>query len=112
MIVGFVIDGTSAKTVLIRASGPALSPYLSGFLPDPELELYNSSNVPVGENFGWAGDPEIAAEAASVAAFPWTSTTSNDSALLVTLAPGSYTAQVAGASGDSGISLIEVYEIK
>jgi streptogramin lyase len=112
MIVGFVIEGSSAKTVLIRASGPALSPYLTGFLPDPELELYNSSNVAIGENYGWAGDAEIAAEAASVAAFPWTSTTSNDSALLVTLAPGSYTAQVAGASGDSGIALLEVYEIK
>jgi sugar lactone lactonase YvrE len=112
MIVGFVIEGSSAKTVLIRASGPALSPYLTGFLPDPELELYNSSNVDIGENYGWAGDPEIAAEAASVAAFPWTSTTSSDSALLVTLAPGSYTAQVAGASGDSGIALLEVYEIK
>jgi hypothetical protein len=31
---------------------------------------------------------------------------------LVTLAPGSYTAQIAGASGDSGIALLEVYEIK
>ena len=113
MIVGFVIEGTSAKTVLIRASGPALAPYLSsGFLPDPELELYNSSNVIVGGNDGWNGDPEIAAEAAAVGAFTWTSSTSYDSALLVTLAPGSYTAQVAGASGDAGVALLEVYEIK
>jgi hypothetical protein len=34
-----------------------------------------------------------------------------DSAILVTLAPGSYTAQVSGVSGDSGIALVEVYDV-
>ncbi|HXN35101.1 MAG TPA: hypothetical protein VN877_02955, partial [Opitutaceae bacterium] len=97
--------------VLLRASGPALSPFLSGSLPDPELELYSGSTL-LGTNFGWAGDPVIAAEAASVGAFTWTSAASKDSALLVTLAPGAYTAQVAGASGDTGIALLEVYEIQ
>jgi len=111
MIVGFVIDGSAAKTVLIRASGPALSPFLSGTLADPELQLYSGSTL-LATNFGWGGDPEIAAEAASVGAFAWTSPTSNDSAVLLTLAPGAYTAQVAGASGDTGIALLEVYEIQ
>jgi hypothetical protein len=112
LIAGFVINGTAAKTVLIRASGPAISPYLTGTLVDPELQLYSSGDALLGSNFGWGGDPEIAAEASSVGAFPWTSSTSNDSALLITLAPGAYTAAVAGASGDSGIALLEVYEIK
>jgi sugar lactone lactonase YvrE len=112
LIAGFVISGTAAKTVLIRASGPALSPYLSGTLVDPELQVYSASDALLGSNFGWGGDPEIAAEAASVGAFPWTSATSEDSAVLITLPPGSYTTEVAGASGDSGIALLEVYEIK
>jgi hypothetical protein len=112
LIAGFVISGTAAKTVLIRASGPALSTYLSGTLVDPQLQLYSSSDTILGSNFGWGGDPEIAAEAAAVGAFPWTSATSDDSALLITLPPGSYTAEVAGASGDSGIALLEVYEVK
>jgi hypothetical protein len=32
--------------------------------------------------------------------------------MLVTLPPGAYTAEVAGASGDTGISLVEVYEVQ
>jgi sugar lactone lactonase YvrE len=112
LIAGFVINGTAAKTVLIRASGPAISPYLTGTLADPELQLYSSGDALLGSNFGWGGDAIIAAEASSVGAFPWTSSTSNDSALLITLPPGAYTAAVAGASGDSGIALLEVYEIK
>ena len=112
LIAGFVIEGTSAKTVLIRASGPALGAYLTGTLVDPELQLYSSGNALLATNFGWGGDAIIKAQAASVGAFPWTSATSNDSALIITLAPGEYTAEVAGASGDSGIALLEVYEIK
>ena len=46
----------------------------------------------------------------AVFAFPLPAT-STDSALLVTLPPGSYTAQVNGASGSTGIALLEVYEM-
>jgi hypothetical protein len=49
--------------------------------------------------------------AASVGAFAWSNASSNDSAFLVTLPPGGYTAQVAGQSGDSGLALIEIYEV-
>ncbi len=113
---GFVIGGTTAKTVLVRASGPALAlaPFsLAGTLPDPELTLNDVSTTPstvITGNTVWGGDPEIMATAASVGAFPW-STTGKDSALLITLPPGNYTAGVQGASGDTGISLVEVYEV-
>jgi sugar lactone lactonase YvrE len=112
LIAGFVIGGSTSRTVLIRASGPALAAFnVAGTLPDPELQLYAGSSSLLAANDGWGGDPVIAAAAASVNAFAWTSPTSNDSALLVTLAPGAYTAQVSGASGDTGVALIEVYEV-
>jgi sugar lactone lactonase YvrE len=111
LIAGFVIGGSTSKTVLIRASGPALAAFgVSGLLPDPQLQLYAASTL-VETNDGWGGDSEILAAAASVGAFAWSSPTSADSAILVTLPPGSYTAQVAGASGDTGVALIEVYEV-
>jgi hypothetical protein len=35
---------------------------------------------------------------------------SNDAAILVTLAPGQYTALLSGVGGTTGIGLVEVYE--
>jgi hypothetical protein len=37
---------------------------------------------------------------------------SNDAAILVALPPGSYTAELAGAGGTTGIGLVEVYEVQ
>jgi hypothetical protein len=112
LIAGFVIGGSSAQTVLIRASGPALDQFgVPGTLHDPMLTLYRSDSTAIVTNIGWAGDPQIVSTAASVQAFPWTSATSNDSALLITLPPGLYSAGVAGARGDTGVALVEVYEV-
>ena len=44
-------------------------------------------------------------------AFPLSNAASKDAVLLVTLPPGSYTAQVSGVGGSTGVALIEVYEI-
>src|ERR1700683_2894321 len=47
---------------------------------------------------------------ASVGAFPLLAG-SKDAAIVTSLAPGQYSAQVTGASGDSGTALLEVYEV-
>ncbi|MCX6933142.1 MAG: hypothetical protein NTZ29_10720 [Verrucomicrobia bacterium] len=36
---------------------------------------------------------------------------SRDAALIVTLAPGNYTAQVSGVNDTTGVALIEIYEL-
>ncbi len=111
LIAGFVVGGSTSRTVLIRASGPALAPFgVAGALSDPELQLLSGSTV-IGKNSAWGGDAEIANAASSVGAFAWSDPTSNDSAILATLPPGAYTAQVSGASGDTGVALVEVYEV-
>ena len=112
LIAGFAIGGSTSKTVLIRASGPALVPFgVTGTLPDPQLQLHAGDGSVIATNAAWGGNAQIASEAASVGAFEWSSPSSNDSALLITLPPGAYTAQVAGASGDTGVALVEVYEV-
>jgi glucose/arabinose dehydrogenase len=116
LIAGFIVGGTTSKTVLIRASGPAIgaAPYnVPGTLPDPQLQLYGQgSPAPLlATNAGWSGNPQVSAEAAAVGAFPWTDPSSKDSALLISLPPGAYTAQVSGASGDTGVALVEVYDV-
>jgi hypothetical protein len=117
LIGGFAIGGSTAKTVLIRASGPALNAFgIPGTLPDPHIGLYQSNgdgtSTLLCSNGGWGGSAQIAMAAARVGAFPWGSAPTADSAILVTLPPGDYTAQVAGASGDTGVALLEVYEVQ
>jgi hypothetical protein len=111
LIAGFVIGGTTSRTVLIRASGPALIPFgVTGTLPDPQLQLFSGTNL-LARNSGWGGNPFITASANAVGAFAWDFATSNDSAILATLPPGAYTAEISGASGDSGVALVEIYEV-
>ncbi len=116
LIAGFVIGGSAAKTVLVRASGPAIAsaPFdVPGTLPDPELTLTDlGTGAVLASNNGWNGDSAISTSAASVGAFPWSNPASTDSALLITLPPGNYTATVSGSSNDTGVALVEVYEIQ
>ncbi len=114
LIAGFVIGGSTAKTVLIRASGPALTTFgVQGVLADPQLQLFStaSGNVLLASNTGWNADPKIIAASSSVGAFSWGSATTKDSAMLVTLQPGPYTANVSGTNGETGTALVEVYDV-
>jgi YVTN family beta-propeller protein len=112
LIAGFVISGASSQTVLIRASGPALKAFgLSSTLSDPQLRLFDNNQDLVASNLGWNGSSQIASASATVGAFPWSNLSSDDSAILITLPPGSYTAQASGQSGDTGLALIEIYAV-
>ncbi|WP_414661321.1 immunoglobulin domain-containing protein [Horticoccus sp. 23ND18S-11] len=111
---GFVIGGGSgaAKTVLIRAIGPTLgvAPFnVGGAMADPKLELFSGQAV-IAANDNWGGDAQLTAVGGSVGAFALANAASRDAILLVTLAPGSYTAQVSGVGG-GGAALVEVYEV-
>jgi hypothetical protein len=113
LIAGFVVSGSTSQTVLIRASGPALAAFgVPGTLPDPQLKLYDINQNLITSNFGWGGKTELVSAAASAGAFPWSNPLSNDSAILITLPPGEYTAQASGASGDTGVALVEVYAVR
>ena len=111
---GFVVSGSNPEMVLIRGTGPGLVPFgVVGTLSSPLLSLYatdNGQNTQLAENFGWTGDPDMAQYMAQVGAFALPAN-SADTAMLVSLAPGAYTAQVTSLDGVStGTALIEVYE--
>ncbi|MBL9187733.1 MAG: DUF1800 family protein [Opitutaceae bacterium] len=115
LISGFNIGPGGGKQVLIRASGPALAAFgVGGALADPQLELF-SGQTSTARNDNWntpigGATPVTAANFTAVGAFAFPAG-SRDAALLVTLAPGPYTAQVSGVGGGTGVSLIEVYEV-
>jgi len=122
-ISGFVIGGSQSATLLIRGIGPALSGFgLTGTLSNPTLSLYDGKSVPIASNTGWGTAPlagtssvaasyrqATAADMNSVGAFPL-SAGSADCAMVVTLPPGSYTAEVSGVGSTTGIALAEVYK--
>jgi hypothetical protein len=115
LIAGFVIGGTSSKQVMIRAIGPTLGVFgVTGVLADPRLELYQGGTAaPISANDDWgkaSNAAQIAAAGGSVGAFAL-ALESKDAVLLVTLPPGSYTAQVSGPGTTRGTALVEVYEL-
>lgn len=58
LTVGFAINGTGSKQLLIRAVGPTLGEFdISGFLTNPQLSLFNSAGVMVDANTGWGEAP-------------------------------------------------------
>jgi len=110
LIAGFTVSGSGAMPLLIRAVGPKLTAFGVGdVLVDPKLEIYNGAGVKVTENDNWAS--ALAATFGSVGAFAL-DTGSRDAALLTSLTPGSYTAQVSGIGGGTGEALVEIYEVK
>ena len=56
MIGGFIVQGTGAKRVIIRAIGPELGapPYnIPNALANPTLELHNAAGALIGSNDDW-----------------------------------------------------------
>ena len=121
LIGGFVVTGNSPKRVLVRGVGAALAGFgVAGALADPRLAIYAGTAL-VAQNDDWstptavvgqaaATAAELADAARTVGAFAF-GAGSRDAAVLVTLAPGAYTAQVGGAAGQTGVALVEVYEL-
>jgi len=107
MIAGFISSGSQGQDVLVRALGPSLS---TGGLADPRLELVNSAGSVAASNNDWAGDPAITAATTLVGAAQLEAT-SKESALLKTVAPGSYTALVTGANSTTGRTRLEIYAL-
>ena len=110
--VGFVIEGSAPVTVLVRASGPGLAQFgVTGTLATPTITLSNSQGVSMATNAGWNNSATLQAAFTAVGAFNFPAG-SADSAVVLTLAPGAYTAQVKSSSStDSGTVLMEAYSI-
>lgn len=112
LVGGLVIDGGVEKTVLFRAAGQALAAFgVDDFLRRPLLTVFRSGTA-IATGAAWsaaANAAEIRGTTAALNAFAF-SDGSDDAALLLRLAPGAYTVQVAGADGGSGVALLEIYE--
>jgi outer membrane protein assembly factor BamB/subtilisin family serine protease len=109
LIAGFVVGGGAPVKVLLRGVGPTLSGFnVAGAITQPEIDLFNSAGVVIQTNKGWANDATVAAADTQAGAFTLQSG-SADAAMVATLSPGSYTLQMTGQNGTTGLGLVEVY---
>lgn len=110
LILGFVVSGSADKRLLIRGIGPTLSSFgVTGALSDPRLVIYSTrSSTAVASNDNW--DSSLSSSFDAVAAFRLSPGTL-DAALITTLPPGAYTAQLSGVNNSTGEALVEIYEL-
>jgi len=118
-IAGFVVAGPAGSTekLLLRADGLTLGSFgVSGWLAEPVLTLFDSGGAQIATNQSWRSVPaaiDTAEASLAEGAFLQERPTLGDwdSALLVSLPPGAYTAQVSGLGGQTGVALAEIYQV-
>ena len=115
LITGFIVTGPagSTKRVMVRAIGPSTG--VPGALVDPTLELRDGTGALLASNDNWrttqVGGIITADQVAEITATGAPPTNDAESALIGTLAPGNYTAQVRGVNNTTGIGLAEAYDL-
>ncbi len=108
LIGGFIVFGTGSQDVLVRAIGPSLAAAgVPDSLGDPTLTLYDAQGAQIDFNDDWQDNP--AKDQIEATTIP--PNDPKESAVLDTLAPGSYTAIVRGAADTTGTALVEVYAL-
>jgi uncharacterized delta-60 repeat protein len=105
LIGGFIITGSQPKKVMVRAIGPSLP--LADVLPNPTLELHDGMGTLITSNDNWMDAPNKQ-EIIDSALAP---TNDLESAILLSLDPGLYTAIVRGVNDTTGIGLVEAYDL-
>ncbi|PYK66541.1 MAG: hypothetical protein DME45_12440, partial [Verrucomicrobia bacterium] len=107
LIGGFVVTGSGPKKVLVRALGPTLTRFqVPGALANPQVELFQEQTFR-GFNDDWRN----ASNSAEILASGFAPPDDAESAILMTLDPGNYTAIVRGVAGTTGVALVEGYDL-
>jgi IgA Peptidase M64 len=106
LIGGFIVDGTATKKVMVRALGPSLQQFgVTKPLSDPVLQLFGSAGNILATNDNWRDTQET-----DIIASGFPPQDDRESAVVITLPAGTYTAIVRGNNG-VGIGLVEVYDL-
>jgi len=102
--------------VLIRAIGPSLTQFgVPDALANPQLELHDATST-IARNDDWQTTQIFGIitsdQVAEIQNSQLAPTHPLESAIIATLAPGSYTAIVRGANNTTGNALVEVYALQ
>ncbi len=107
LIGGFVLDGETVRTILIRGIGPGLD--MDGTLSDPVIYLYKGEEL-VAWTDDWGGNV-FYKDFFEKAGATGLAEDSKDAVLVLPLLPGAYTVHLVGKQGEEGIALLELYDL-
>jgi uncharacterized delta-60 repeat protein len=104
MIAGFIVQNGPVRAV-IRAIGPSLLAFgIANALADTTLQLRDQNGILVLENDDWKTDQQQELEDTGLQP-----TNDLEAAIVVTIQPGQYTAQVRGKNETTGVGVVQVY---
>lgn len=108
LIQGITVNGPDPIRALITAKGSSLAAFgVAGGLANPRLTVYDSAGRAIASN-----DDVGATAGTDLANVPGVPTNSLESALLLVLPPGNYSAIVSSATGATGTALLEVNDLR
>ena len=115
MIGGFIVQGTTPRSVIIRAIGPELSQYgVPNPLANPTLELHNANGALIASNDNWQttiiGGIITQDQVDDIQNSGRAPGDPSESAIIANLPPGNYTAIVRGVNNTTGVALVEAYD--
>jgi hypothetical protein len=118
LIEGFIVQGPagSSKKVIVRAIGPSLIPFgIPDALVNPTLEIHNANDAIIGANDNWkttqTGGLITGDQSGEIAASQLSPNNDSESAIIVDLMPGSYTAVVRGYGNAIGTAIVDAYDL-
>src|SRR4029077_5520206 len=116
VIGGFIVQGAQQKKVVIRAIGPELTQHgVPNPLANPTLELHDGTGALIASNDNWGttiiGGIITSNQVTHIVKRGYAPGDVRESAMIVTLPPGNYTAIVRGVANMTGVALVEVYDL-
>lgn len=111
VIAGFILTGSAPKNIVVRGIGPSLRANgqpVPGRLANPALSLFDADGGLLGANDDWNTSPQRQ-QLIDLGLAP---SNARESAGLLSLQPGAYTAVLSGVDNESGIGLVELYDVQ
>jgi hypothetical protein len=107
LISGFIVGDVFSSTVVVRALGPSLAGVLSNTLANPTLTIFDQNGSAIGTNDNW----QQGAHATELQRNNLAPSNAAESAVIMRLPAGAYTAIVKGVGDTTGIGLVEIYNL-
>jgi hypothetical protein len=116
VIGGFIVQGAEEKRVVIRAIGPELTQHgVPNVVANPTLELHDGTGALIASNNNWVatiiGGIITSDQVPAIRASGYAPGDPRESAMIVNLPPGNYTAILRGVDNTTGVALVEVYDL-